>query len=1021
MSGISQTLIQEFLTEVSPFNQLPPKALAKMVQEIQPLRYRMGQGLLPKGQMPAQITILYEGQVRLLAYDPRTQSPVTIQLLQPGAVMGVASWLRKVPCEPCIASTEVVAFNLEAKAFLAWLDREKGFANAAQHQASLVEVFEVLGTALQNQANASADLKTLALELSPQAQILYLPTDQNTVMAQDPEWEWFVSNQVSADWPVGATLEPATWKGGGLFKRQEALRLIGFQRSLLPWYQTFNGTSDLSSTSTAITVASSNGYGLALADIPYAPEHPDQSAVPVVVDPTASKERYPFIRAQGSLDSATACFQMLCQHLGMPFRREVIRRVLVNQYDRTGSISLQLCGAVGELIGLQAQLVSVPLAAVGRLPMPAIVRWEDGFALLYTVNRKTSHYGLSAQQTVAAIPELGLVRKKTTDFLPLLAAANQLDATQPCQVLLLKPTAETPQQRFGLSWFTPSLQRHWPVLVEVLLASFFVQLFSLANPLMIQVIIDSVLLKNSGDTLQILGIFLLGVAAFEAILSTLRTYLFTETTNRIDLALGSEIIDHLLRLPLRYFDRRPVGELSTRVNELENIRRFLTGTALTVVLDAVFSVVYIVVMVIYSWQLTLVALATVPLFLLMTLVVAPIVRRQLRVKAEHNAQTQSYLVEVLSGIQTVKAQNIELRARWQWQERYARYVSTGFKTVQTATAASAISTFLNQLSGLLVIWVGAYLVLSKQLSLGQLIAFRIIANYVTTPLLRLAQIWQSFQEVGLSLERLSDIIDTPQEVEAIDRGNIPMPLIKGDVCFDQVVFQYNPSRAPQLHGINLDVKAGTFVGVVGQSGSGKSTLLKLLARLYEPTSGRILVDNFDIAKVELYSLRQQIGIVPQDTLLFDGSVQENIALTNPDASTEEIIEMARLAAAHDFIMNLPNGYNTPVGERGASLSGGQRQRVAIARTLLQNPRLLIMDEATSALDYETERQVCQNLMECLQHQTVFFITHRLGTIRNADVILMMDQGTIVEQGTHPELMALKGRYYCLYQQQEAQL
>ncbi|NEO26858.1 MAG: peptidase domain-containing ABC transporter, partial [Kamptonema sp. SIO4C4] len=504
---------------------------------------------------------------------------------------------------------------------------------------------------------------------------------------------------------------------------------------------------------------------------------------------------------------------------------------------------------------------------------------------------------------------------------------------------------------------------------------------------------------------------------FEAILSTARTYLFVDTTNRIDMKLGSEIIDHLLRLPLRYFDRRPVGELSSRVNELENIRSFLTGTALTVVLDSIFSVVYIAVMLIYSWRLTLLALATIPVFLLVTAFFSPLIRRQLRQKAERNAQTQSHLVEVMSGIQTVKAQNIELRSRWRWQDLYSRYVSSGFRTVQTSTLANSSSNFLNKLSGLLVLWGGAYLVLQGDLTLGQLIAFRIIASYVTSPLLRLAQLWQNFQEVALSLERLGDIIDTPQEAED-DVGNIPMPSIEGAVKYENVSFRFKPNGPLQLVNVNAEIPAGRFVGIVGKSGAGKSTLTKLLVRLYEVESGRILIDGYDVSKVELYSLRRQIGVVPQDPLLFEGTVQENIAMNNPEAASEEVIEAAKIAAAHEFIMELPSGYNTRVGERGASLSGGQRQRIAIARTILQRPALLILDEATSALDYLTEQQVCANLHAEFGDRTVFFITHRLATIKNSDIIIMMDAGAAVEQGSHEDLMALQGRYYALYKQQE---
>ncbi|MGL5032761.1 MAG: peptidase domain-containing ABC transporter, partial [Microcystaceae cyanobacterium] len=580
----------------------------------------------------------------------------------------------------------------------------------------------------------------------------------------------------------------------------------------------------------------------------------------------------------------------------------------------------------------------------------------------------------------------------------------------------LQLSKETPQERFGLQWFIPSLKKYKRVLIEVFVASFFVQLFGLANPLMIQVIIDKIIVQNSQDTLHVLGIFLLIIALFEAILTTLRTYLFVDTTNRIDMSLGSEIIDHLLRLPLRYFEKRPVGEISTRVNELENIRQFMTGTALTVVLDSIFSVIYIVVMIVYSPVLTLVALGIVPLFVLLTLVFSPLIRQQLRAKAERNAETQSFLVEVMSGIQTVKAQNIELRSRWQWQDRYSRYMGAGFKTVVTSTLASSTSHFLNQLSGLLVLWVGAYMVLKGDLTLGQLIAFRIIAGYVTSPILRLTQLWQNFQETALSLERLADIVDTPQESEK-DRFNIPMPEVSGAVKFENISFRFKPHGPLNLNNINIAFPAGTFVAIVGQSGAGKSTLTKLLSRLYEPEGGRILLDGYDISKVELYSLRRQIGVVPQESLLFDGTVQENIALTNPDASTEQIIKAAQTAAAHEFIMTLSNGYNTRVGERGSALSGGQRQRIAIARSVLQRPQILVLDEATSALDYATEQQVCLNLGQAFRHHTVFFITHRLSSVRSADVIVMMDSGAVVEQGSHEELMALKGRYYYLYMQQ----
>jgi ATP-binding cassette subfamily B protein len=403
----------------------------------------------------------------------------------------------------------------------------------------------------------------------------------------------------------------------------------------------------------------------------------------------------------------------------------------------------------------------------------------------------------------------------------------------------------------------------------------------------------------------------------------------------------------------------------------------------------------------------------------LTVLGAPLFRRQYRDAANQNARTQSHLVEVLSGIQTVKAQNVEMISRWKWQDFYSQYIARTFEKTITGTALTETSQVLQKLSQLLVLWVGASLVLKGEMSLGQLIAFRIISGYVTQPMLRLSGIWQNIQELKVSFERLADVVDTPEESNEDDKQKIPLPPLDGRVVFENVSFTFPGTSAAVLQNINLDIPPGTFVGIVGQSGSGKSTLTKLLSRLYAPGQGRVLIDGYDIDKVELYSLRRQIGIVPQEPLLFSGSVAENIALTDPDATSDSIVEAASMACAHEFIMELPSGYSTNVGERGAGLSGGQRQRIALARTLLSRPKMLVLDEATSALDYDTERRVCNNLLENLEHCTVFFITHRLSTIRRADLIVMMHQGAVVETGTHDELIARKGRYFALYRQQEA--
>lgn len=994
----TQPSIQDFLASTPPFNVLPRSEVTALSEQIRLLRYRVGQPILRQESLPYHLAIVLEGKVRLLGYDPHTQNPFSLQMLLPGDMVGWMGLIRGVACETAIASEETVCLTLPAQVFLDLAEKHPDFARKLENQTSPAEVCSLLGGLIQQQAKSPLDLRKITLEAFPLVQIVY--GQHRITQPLKPDYTWLVSGGGAIEgMAIGSSLTAAEAQELSS-KSADRFRLIGIPTSLLTPADEVLEDDEPALTPTVMRPSDRLHQGEV--EIAYAPDIPPDSNLVYGRSSERGRQNYPFESGKNPLGSGIACFQMLSQYFGMRSRRDVVRRVLADHMARTGGLNLNLCGAVSELLGLRAQLVKAPVNAMTRMQTPALIVWDDSIAVLYET---------SAKQLVVAIPSEGIRRFTPAEFEKSWGTEGD--------VLLVEKTKATPQEKFGLSWFWPSVKKFKGILTEVFLASFFVQLFGLANPLMIQVIIDKVIVQNSVDTLQVLGIFLVVIAIAEALLSYLRTYLFVDTTNRIDIALGSEIIDHLLRLPLRYFDKRPVGELASRVNELERIRQFLTGTALTVVLDAVFSVIYVVVMVFYSWKLTAASLATIPIFIGLTAIVSPIIRDQLRTKAERNAQTQSHLVEVVSGIQTVKAQNIELKARWRWQEYYAKYVSAGFENVQTSTAAGSASNFLNKISALVVLWYGAALVLSGDLTLGQLIAFRIISGYVTGPMLRLAQVWQNFQETALSLERLSDIIDTPQEATEDDRNNIPMPAIQGQVKYENVTFRFANAGAPVLTNVSLEFQPGTFVGIVGQSGSGKSTLMKLLPRLYDVESGRIFIDQYDIAKVELYSLRRQVGIVPQDSLLFDGTVQENIGLTNPSASPEEIVEAAQIAAAHDFIMGLPAGYNTPVGEKGASLSGGQRQRIAIARTILQNPQLLILDEATSALDYETERQVSVNLQSRYSDRTVFFITHRLTTIRHADVIVVMDQGSVAEMGTHSELMEKRGRYYCLYQQQDA--
>ena len=936
-------------------------------------KFDIGRTLTESCVLPAQIYLLLQGNCR--AFIKEQGRLTTLFRLGPGTFIGLASMLRAEPCEDISAATEVVVAAIPDQQIIELYINEISFRRWCDKQLWPVELAALYTHTQKNYPKREESVLGI---MNNWIQTAKLTTDEKS-FDQHSGRKRFVAS-ANSDIPIGVCLDSESEYPK--VRPPFALRIVSLSDEL-------DGQSD--------NLKSEESLSAIEADVHT--EVPQRSNVNI--GQKDSLKDFKIIRANGQSDEIIACFQMLSSVLKIPFKRDSIEKILQDNLRRGQPPSIQLLGQIGVSLGLHVVSGAVPASVGTRLSIPCILQWKGEFVVAI----KSNITGLTL-----ASPKLGEIQLSKDQLIE--------DFKDGIVILQLGRTDSTPEQRFGLNWFLPSLIRYRAVLLQVFIASFVVQLFGLANPLLIQIIIDKVISQRSLDTLQVLGFALIIVTILEGVLGSLRTFLFAETTNRIDQRLGAEVIDHLLHLKLQYFDKRPVGELTTRIAELEKIRNFLTGTALTSILDALFSIIYIVVMAFYSWLLTLVALAVLPIQIGITVIGAPLFRRQFRQSAEENAKTQSHLVEVLTGIQTVKAQNVEMVSRWKWQKFYSKYIERTFEKTVTGTALTQTSQILQKLSQLLVLWIGAALVLKGQLTLGQLIAFRIIAGYVTQPLLRLSTIWQNVQELKVSFERLADVIDSPLESNVSDQVNIPLPPIEGNVSIQNLDFSFARTGPQILKNINLNVEKGTFVGIVGQSGSGKSTLMKLIPRLYNPDTGRVLIDGYDIDKVELYSLRRQIGIVPQDPLLFSGTVSENIALTNPEADSEDIVNAARLACAHDFIMELPLGYSTNVGERGSSLSGGQRQRIAIARTLLSRPKLLVLDEATSALDYETERIVCNNLLENLKECTVFFITHRLSSIRKAQKIIMMHQGTIVEQGSHVSLMDKRGRYFALYRQQE---
>jgi ATP-binding cassette, subfamily B, bacterial HlyB/CyaB len=688
------------------------------------------------------------------------------------------------------------------------------------------------------------------------------------------------------------------------------------------------------------------------------------------------------------------------------------------------ALALRLLGIVADPGKIQHEAgKSTPLnvddllRAAGRLPIKARVTASSMKRL------KKTHLPVVAVMRSGGFAVIGklsedsvLVVQGMDNPQPQLLPFAAFEANWSGRIILLAKRAELSDtaRPFDLGWFWSALHKYRHILAEVLLASFVIQLFGLATPMIFQTVIDKVLVHRGLSTLEVMVAGLALIAMFEALLSGLRTYLFSHTSNRIDVELGARVFRHLMRLPLAYFERRRVGDSVARLRELETIRQFITSSSITLVLDLCFGAVFVGVMFVYSSTLAFVVTATLPLYGLLSIATTPAFRHRLDEKFRRGAENQAFLVESVTGVETIKAMAVEPQMQSRWEEQLARYVSASFAASQIGNWATQAATLLNKSVGALTLFLGAGLVIANRITVGELVAFNMLASQVSSPVLRLVQVWQDFHQVRISVERLGDILNTPVETQAAS-AQPSRPCLAGSIELERVTFRYGINTPPVLRDISVKIPAGQVVGIVGPSGSGKSTIAKLAQRLYQPEAGRVLVDGVDTAVLDPSWLRRQIGVVLQDNVLFNRSVRENIALADPALPIEKVIAAAKLAGAHDFICKMPQGYDTSIGERGISLSGGQRQRVAIARALVGDPRILIFDEATSALDYESESIIQSNMRDIVKGRTVLIIAHRLSTVRSADRILTIDNGVIVEDGTHEELVAGHGRYATLHQ------
>ena len=1001
------------LLDSDPLSRVDHSVVAAQEDQVLAWQLDVGSELAAENVPLAHVVLVVDGTLRISGRDALGQ-PCTLRRVHPGEWWGLWSGLSGVAAATCRTTevTKVLAVPIEI--WQGWCEKTPALLDWLESHPQREDLYAALSPLLAQRPRQDRSFLDEIDQLQSVLRTVqcFDPDSLQELKAQEAAISWFIPSPtclVPGIETLGVEGLTINCLESAMQRSSLGLRLVGYPTAdLQKLFESPHPSS--SSDSTSVGSAPQTDEDV-LEELPEW-QNPDGEALLTTalrqedgqpVRDEAGLQVNPIFGQTGA-EQGLALLQMICETLRLPFRRDVVDRMLKGMVGNKPSPTLENIGHIADGLGLNAILMKLPSAHLGRLSLPAALELPEAQGLVLVT-------GKSRNSLRVIDPREG---ERWIDL-----SEPELES-QVCRAVTFSRRPTTATKRFDITYFFPFLKRYRRSLVLVFVASLFIQIFSLAQPLIIQQIIDKVIGQQNFNTLYFLGVLLIGCSVISNILNLIRTFLFTDTTNRIDIATSGNILTHLFKLPLGYFDRRPVGEISTRLSELGNIRGFLTGTALTLILDVIFGTVYFFVLISYSGLLTAVALCVIPLYLAMVYIVAPVIKRQLRIAAEANAAASALMVESLTGIQTVKAQHAETTLRWRWQQRYARFISSNFRTALISATSGSIGSFFNEIGGLAVLWVGAYLVLEGQLTIGQLIAFRIISGNVVGPIIRLAGTWQTIQSMQISIERLADVVDAQTE-QPEDAQPISLPPINGKVEFENVSFRFKEHAPLVVKSVSFSIDPGKFIGIVGQSGSGKSTIMKLLPRLYNLEDGVIRIDDYDIQKVDLDSLRQQIGIVPQDSMLFDGSVRDNIAMNAPDATDEEVIHAARVACAHAFVMDLPQGYGSSVGERGAALSGGQRQRIAIARAILSRPRMLILDEATSALDYLTERTVCENLRRELSGDTVFFITHRLATIRSADSIMLMENGLLQEVGTHQQLLARKGLYYALYRQQDASI
>lgn len=979
--------IRNLLENSSLLSGVSNDAIAALCRRAELVELPLGKPFQRSGQLAPGPALVLQGRLRRIYQQPGSP-PLSLGSIEANDWVGWASVIRGEPDLTLIASQvtilALVPFSDAIEALRADQSLQQALATPLYEETAVLLLQE-----LERQGRSVAEPRQLIEEL-----FLHWSLADPGADPSQGAIELFSGPRPASAMPIGAFLDQKSRIDLPLHVNQLPIRILSLPEAELAqalgdFYQADNN---------------SNALALRPEQRPVLFERPGAEAAETFGFHRPKAEAAAFATGASSrLEQALACISHLAASKKLAYSAELVRSNLEDVERRLGALKLAQLGLQLEAMGFDTRPMRARPWDLTRLEPPALIDLDGAFVMLLVA--------AGGSGVLVGDPRVGLQRW----------SVKQLEERLPngVELLIIREgrAGRMQEEAFGLGWFLPAFLRYPGLLSMTLITAFVSQLLSAVFPLGVLAVIDQVIGRNNISLLAPLTAVLVVAAIAAGITSAMRALVSADLSDRVDVRLGSTVVEHLMRLPLPYFEQRQVGGILFNVNQLYEIRKFIVDQLLGVGLDVIFAILFLAVLLAISPTLTLVVVGVAPILMLINIIASPVLIRLIKQSNGFASSASAYLYEVVSGIRTVKSQNFEVEARWQWLERYRKYTSSRFRLSQLASLIGETARLVSNLADVLLISLGAMLIIANKLTLGALFAVKILSSQVVGPLLRLSSLWQGIQEMRIAIACLSDVMLAIPEVGEEDLQALPIPTIKGLIRFEEVSFRYGQRGPLILDQVDLVVQPGQFVGLVGLSGSGKSTLVQMIDRLYRPKSGRISIDGYDIEKLQIAGLRRRIGYVPQDSLLFEGTVLDNIRLNSPDASIEAVMEAARTAAAHEFILNLDNGYATRLGEKGAGLSGGQKQRVCLARTVLQNPSLLILDEATSALDAETERIVCRNLATQFDGITVLFITHRLTTLRNADRILFMNKGRICEDGSHNELIEQKGSYATLYKQQ----